>query len=126
MARDRKEYPGHGFEVEPTKLTKLLKVMHEKLPGTADDQTDSFTIYMVGNHTVRRHTLEEVLALDNSARHRIVRLQIQCSSHVPGASPPQSEIEVDFGATLQSSTANTGGGPQMGVSVEVAGDSSAW
>jgi hypothetical protein len=36
MKREQKDYIGRRFELEPTKLTKLLRVMHEKLAGLAD------------------------------------------------------------------------------------------
>jgi hypothetical protein len=121
MKREQKDYIGRRFEVEPTKLTKLLKVMHEKLAGPAD-QSDSYFVYMVGNHRAQLQTLDEVLALDNSAKHRIVRLQIHSTCRAPNSSSPQSEIDVDFGATFKSGT----GSSQTGVSIEVAGESGTW
>jgi hypothetical protein len=121
MKREQKDYIGRRFEVEPTKLTKLLKVMHEKLAGPAD-QSDSYVVHMVGNHRAQLQTLDEVLALDNSAKHRIVRLQIHSACSAPNSTLPQSEIDVDFGATFKKDS----GYSQTGVSIEVAGESGTW
>ena len=121
MKREQKDYIGRRFEVEPTKLTKLLNVMHEKLAG-GDEQADSYAVYMVGNHRVDLHTLDEVLALDNSAKHRIVRLHIHSACRTLNSASPRSEITVDFGATFKTGT----GSSQTGVSIEVASESGTW
>ena len=121
MKREQKDYIGRRFEVEPTKLTKLVQVMHEKLAGPAD-QSDSYVVYMVGDHRAELQTLDEVLALDNSAKHRIVRLRIHSECRAPNGTLPQSEIDVDFGATFKTGQ----GSSQTGVSIEVAGESGAW
>lgn len=121
MKREQKDYVGRRFEVEPTKLTKLLKMMHEKLAGPAD-QSDSYVVYMVGNHRAQLQTLDEVLALDNSAKHRIVRLRIHSACRAPNTTAPQSEIDVDFGVMFKTGT----GSSQTGVSIEVAGESGTW
>ena len=47
MKREQKDYIGRRFEVEPTKLTKLLNVMHDKLRSFGDE-SDSFVVYMTG------------------------------------------------------------------------------
>jgi hypothetical protein len=120
VAREQKDYIGRRFEVEPTKLTKLLQVMHEKLAGPGD-QSDSFVVYMVDNHSAQLQTLDEVLALDNSKKHRIVRLQIHSQRRINNNTSPQSEIDVDFGVTFKSGTSS-----QTGVTIEVAGQSRVW
>jgi hypothetical protein len=120
MKREQKDYIGHRFEVEPTKLTKLVQVMHEKLAGPVD-QSDSYVVYMAGDHKAELQTLDGVLALDNSAKHRIVRLRIHSECRASNGTLPQSEIDVDFGATFK-----TGSGSSQGVSIEVAGESGAW
>ena len=119
MRREQKDYIGRRFEVEPTKLTKLLQVMHEKLVGSAD-KSDSYVVYMVGDHRALQ-TLDEVLALDNSAKHRIVRLRIHSERRAPNGAV-QTEIDIDFGATFKTAS----GSSQTGVSIEVAGESQAW
>jgi hypothetical protein len=120
MKREQKNYIGKRFELEPTKLTKLVQVMHEKLAGPGD-QSDSYVVYMVGAKPVERQTLAEVLALDNSKKHRIVRLRIHSECSAPNGTSPRSEIDVDFGATFK-----TESGSQTGVSIEVAGESGGW
>ncbi len=122
MARERKDYIGRRFEVEPTKLTKLLHVMHEKLAGRPADLSDSYVVHMVNNHTAERQTLDEVLALDNSKKNRIVRLQIHSQCRISDSTVPQREIDVDFGATFKTSD----GSSHTGVSIEVAGESRVW
>jgi hypothetical protein len=121
MKREQKDYIGRRFEVEPTKLTKLLKVMHEKLAGHGDS-SDSYVVYTIGNHRAELQTLDDVLALDNSAKHRIVRLRIRSVCCAPNSASPQSEIGVDFGAPFKTGT----GTSQTGVSIEVASESAAW
>ena len=59
MKREQKDYIGRPFEVQLKKLTKLLKVMHEKLAGLAG-QSDSYVVYMVGNHKAQLQTLDDV------------------------------------------------------------------
>jgi hypothetical protein len=125
MKREQKDYIGRRFEVEPTKLTKLVQVMHEKLAGPGD-QSDSYFVYMVGDHRAELQTLDDVLALDNSAKHRIVRLRIHSECRAPNGTSPQSEIDVDFGATFKTGSDSAQTGVSTGVSVEVAGESRAW
>ena len=120
MPREQKDYIGRRFEVEPTKLTKLLRVIHEKLAGTGDE-SDSYVVYMTGDHRAELRTLDEVLALDNTAKHRIVRLRIHSQRRAPNSAAPHSEIDVDFGAPFKSGTSS-----QTGVSIEVAGESRVW
>jgi hypothetical protein len=67
-------------------------------------------------------TLDEVLAPDNSAKHRIVRLRIHSQCRAPNSTFPQSEIDVDFGATFKTGESSQ----QTGVSIEVAGESRVW
>ena len=76
---------------------------------------------MVGDHRAELQTLDEVLALDNSAKHRIVRLRIHSQWRAPNSTSPQSELDVDFGATFKAGTSS-----QTGVSIEVAGESRVW
>jgi hypothetical protein len=77
---------------------------------------------MVGDHPAERQTLEEVLVLDNSKKHRIVRLRIHSECRAPNSTSPQSEIDVDFGAIFKTES----GSSQTGVSIEVAGESGGW
>ena len=53
---------------------------------------------MVGKHRVELRSLDEVLSLVNSVKHRIVRLKVHSSSRMPGETIAQAEIDVDFGA----------------------------
>jgi hypothetical protein len=95
--------------------------MHEYLAGPGD-KSDSYVVYMPGERPAERQTLEEVLALDNSKKHRIVRLRIHSECRAPGGTSPRSEIDVDFGAIFKTGA----GSSQTGVSIEVAGESGGW
>jgi len=116
MKREQKDYI-RPFEVEPTKLTKLLKVMHEKLAGPADHRNRTMSTWSV-NH---RHSYKRLMR--SRARQFCEAPNRKAANSLrmprPNSASPQSEIDVDFGATFKTGP----GSSQTGVSIEVAGES---
>jgi hypothetical protein len=65
-----------SFQLEPTKLTRILDKIHERLEEHASTtKRDHFEVFMSGSRRV-----EDVLKLENSRRHKIQRLLIVCSA----------------------------------------------
>jgi hypothetical protein len=74
-----------------------MGVIHERLldqPGT--EARDHFAVSMKGNSHVETDSLEDVLGLENSRKHKIERLVITSSTTRPGTTEA-SEVQVDFG-----------------------------
>ena len=96
MIHVHKEYQ-EAFLLEPTKLGRLVDKIHERL-GDHQNTTphDTFEVFLTGNRREEMTTLDQVLALDNSSRHRITRLVITCSASTLGATRPEHEVQVDF------------------------------
>jgi len=120
MKTEQKEYPNQAFSVEPTKLTKLLKMIHDKLDGGATTQ-DRFFVHMKGDRKVELHNIDDVLELDNSRTKKIERLIIRSFRAQENTAEQTREIEVDFGAPLKKD-----GSTRKGVTIEVRGDTSSW
>ena len=81
--------------LEPTKLTRLVETIHERLadhPGGSHN--DHFEVFLSGNRREESITLEGVLAMENSRRHRIQRLLI--TSYSAAEHRAAHEIQVDF------------------------------
>lgn len=97
MKRVHKEY-SHSFLLEPTKLTRLIGVIHERLGDYPDTViADRFDVLMKGNRHDETDTLEGVLAIENSKKYRVERLIIVASATRAGTS--QAEVRVDFGVS---------------------------
>jgi hypothetical protein len=96
MKQIHKEYD-RPFALEPTKLTRLMDNLHERLRdhGNAQPQ-DRFKIFLSGNRQEELDSLDAVLALENSRKQKIQRLLITSSVGAEGASRPEHEIQVDF------------------------------
>jgi hypothetical protein len=87
------------FLLEPTKLTRLVDKIHERLSEHTDTTThDSFEVFLSGNRHETMQSVDLVLALENSRKHRIQRLVITSSASAAGAIRPEHEVQVDFGA----------------------------
>jgi hypothetical protein len=112
-----------AFLLEPTKLTRLVNQIHERLadhqPGS---QHDRFEVYLSGDRHEELTNVDDVLALDNSSRRKIERLVIVCSASAPGAAQPEHQIEVDFARPKTS----TGGGKQKIVAISVRSQDGSW
>lgn len=121
MKQIDKEYY-QPFLLEPTKLTRLVDKIHERLGEHADTtMDDSFEVFMSGNRREVMNSVEAVLALENSRRHKIQRLVIVCSAATKNATRPEHEIQVDFGKEkkLQSTATKM-------VEISVRGDGAGW
>jgi hypothetical protein len=119
-----KEYE-QPFVLEPTKFTRLVDIIHDRLadhPRTAVG--DSFEAFFNGDRHEEIPTLNEVLALDNSRKHKIERLVVLCSGTTTGAPRPEHEIQVDFGYPKpnKTSTRNT----TKAIAITVRSDAGAW
>lgn len=120
-----KEYTAK-FLIEATKLTRLVDTIHERL---ADHQNtslhDTFEVFLTGNRRETMAKLDDVLALDNSRRHRITRLAIRCSASSSDAARPEHEVEVDFAAP-KTSTTSAGTTTTKIVVIRVQSDAEGW
>jgi hypothetical protein len=119
-----KEYD-KPFLLEPTKLNRLLDTIHERLADYPQANVqDSFQAFLSGDRREEMTKVEDVLALDNSRKHRIRRLLIVCSASTPGATRPEHEVQVDFGAPKAAT--HEGSGKKTVVAITVRSDKANW
>jgi hypothetical protein len=117
MTQIDKEYT-QPFLIEPTKLTRIVDKIHERLHEHADTTThDSFEVFMSGNRREAMDNVDAVLALDNSSRQKIQRLLLSCTATSPNASHPEHEVQVDFGKPRAAGTTGTTGVKVVEISV---------
>jgi len=120
MKQVNKEY-AQPFLLEPTKLSRIVDTIHGSLEGIpAATVHDSFELFLAGNRREEMGTVEAVLAVDNSRKHRIERLVILCLASTQGATKSDREIQVDFGGP-SSFRSNNGVAPKV-VSISVRGE----
>lgn len=126
MTQIHKEYERY-FLLEPTKLTRLINKIHERLADHQGTTThDDFTVLLTGNRREELTNLDDVLALDNSQKQKIQRLLIVCSASTVGAVRPEHEVEVDF-PSLQSPTSTAADGTKkVAVAITVRSDTRGW
>ena len=75
-----------------------MEVIHERLGDYPDKIiTDHFQVFMEGNRCDELTSLEQVLAVENSKKHKIQRLVIVSSAATNGARKPEHEVTVDYG-----------------------------
>ena len=87
-----------SFLLEPTKLTRLIDKIHERLGDHPHTTThDSFEVFLSDKRHEKMATVDQLLSLENSHKHKIQRLLIICSGATKGAVRPEHEIQVDFG-----------------------------
>jgi hypothetical protein len=121
MKQIDKEYY-QPFLLEPTKLTRLVDKIHERLGEHADTIVDdSFEVFMSGNRREVMNSVDAVLALENSRKHKIQRLVIVCSAATKSATRPEHEIQVDFGKEKKIQSTAT----KM-VEISVRGEGASW
>jgi|GEM_PF-3249919 len=107
MTQVEKQY-GAPFLVEPTKLGRIVDVIHQRLAEHANTAAhDSFDVFFAGNRRVVAETLDEVLSLDNSRRSRVTRLLIVCTASASGAHRPEHEVSADFAVEKTTSDGGT-------------------
>lgn len=111
--------------LEPTKLNRLIDIIHERLADHQYTTThDSFEVFLTGNRREEMTNVDDVLALDNSPKHKIQRLLIVCSASTTGAAKPEHEVHVDFGSP-KSATID-GGSKKKVVAISVRSDIVGW
>jgi hypothetical protein len=111
------------FLIEPTKLTRLVEKIHERLGEHADTTTnDLFEVFLSGNRHEELTSLDSVLALENSSKYAIQRLLVTCSTATKGAVRPEYEVQVGFGREKKMQQGNTGNL----VEVSVRSDAPGW
>ena len=71
-------------------------------------------------------SLEQVLAVENSRKHKIERLLIVSTSSRDGALRPEHEVQVDFGAVRYSPSSGGGNTTVKVIAVSVRSDLSGW
>jgi hypothetical protein len=120
-----KEYSRY-FLFEPTKLTRFIDKIHERLADHQHTTThDYFTVFLTGNRSEELTNVDDVLALDNSHKHKIQRLLIVCSASTAGAARPEHEVQVDF-PNLQSPTLTADRSKKTAVAIGVRSDIAGW
>jgi len=114
-----KEYP-RAFLLEPTKLTRIVDKIHERLGDHQCTTTrDHFEVFLSGNQHVELANVDAVLALENLRKRKILRLVITCSAGRKGAALLENEIQVDFGGQAKGSTTRV-------VAIRVRSDAVGW
>ena len=99
MRQIHKEY-SKSFVLEPTKLTRLVGLVHERLADHQHSvQRDRFEVFYPRSEREELDRLEDVLALENSRRRPIERLVVTCSAAREGSGRPEHEVLIDFEAT---------------------------
>src|SRR5688572_18562744 len=99
MRKLHKEY-SNAFVLEPTKLDRLVGVIHERL---ADNEAtvlrDHFEVFYSAHEHEEFDRLEDVVSLENSQRRRVQRLVLTCSAIPAVGGRPEHQVFVDFAAT---------------------------
>jgi hypothetical protein len=123
MRQIHKEYK-NAFVLEPTKLTRLVGVIHERLADHEHTELkDRFELFygMDGREELDR--LEDVLAIENSRRRQVRRLVLTCSGTPEGEGRPEHEVFIDFAATPFAAKPDSS---DRVVNVAVRSDESGW
>lgn len=122
MVNVHKEYQ-QPFVLEPTKLSRLVDKIHERLGDHQETKPhDTFEAFFTGNLHEEMTTLDQLLALDNSRKHKITRLIITCWASSPGISRPEDEVQVDFARMRP----DRSGGSSKVVVISVRSDAAGW
>jgi hypothetical protein len=78
----QKEYD-RAFLLEPTKLTRLIEIIHARLTDQQHTTLrDSFEVYVSGSRREDMSNVDDVLDLDNSRKKTIERL-VACNVEAP-------------------------------------------
>lgn len=124
MPQVYKQY-NRRFLLEPTKLTRIVDTIHgciDTIPGIT--QRDDFHLFLKDTRREELSSIDDVLAADNSRKHRIEMLAIHCSAGSTGVSRPEYEVQVDFGGPSNSQQSSS---PKTRlVAITVKSDNSSW
>ena len=123
MPQVQKEY-ARPFLVEPTKLTRMVDKIHDRLAEQAEGAArDRFEVFMSGDRHEELTSLDQVLALDNSRKCKIQRLIITSSV---GASEHFAKVQIDFGVTKTRAPGEPQTAARKVVAVDVRGNDRGW
>jgi hypothetical protein len=96
MKKIDKEYP-HPFLLEPTKLNRIVDTIHASFAAIPNATLHAnFEVFLTGDRREELPSVDAVLALDNTRKHKIQRLVIFSSASSPGSPKPDQEVQVDF------------------------------
>ena len=124
MKKVDKEYP-HPFLLEPTKLNRIVDIIHASFSATPNATIeDHFDVFLTGDRREEFSSVDAVLAVDNTRKHKIQRLVIYSSASSPGSVKRDHEVQVDFGGPSLLPRASTG--ITKVVSIGVGGESASW
>jgi hypothetical protein len=124
MKHIHKEYQ-RPFLLEPTKLYRLVGKIHERFEDHPNSTLyDRFEVFLSGSRREEMTTVNDVLDLDNSRKHKIERLVLVCSASTPDAARPEYEVQIDFGYPKPSGPAPNSSTKLVAVSVR--SDDNAW
>jgi hypothetical protein len=117
-----KDY-NRAFLLEPTKLIRLMGIIHERLAEhDAYSTHDTFEVFLTGDRREEIDNVDDLLKLDNPPKRKIERLLIVSTAGSVGSARPDHEIQVDFGAPKTSQS----GGSSIVVAVSVRSDDAGW
>jgi hypothetical protein len=121
-----KEYE-RAFLLEPTKLTRLVDIIHDRLSEHGRVvQPDQFEVFLSGSRHEEMSSLPDLVALDNSRTQRITRVIITCSASSRGAHAPDYEVRVDFGGPKLIRDGTTTNSNARVISISVRTDDRGW
>lgn len=92
------------FLLEKSKLTRLLELTDAKLSQDGHHHERKFTARAEEDRVTETDSLEVVLALDNSARHRIKQLHITSNAYPQNRRPdeaPDRQLSIEFDGRSQ-------------------------
>ena len=111
---------GGSFLLEKTKLDRLLEIIHARLgdhPHTTSH--DHFEVFLSDKRCIEKHSVDDVLKLDNSRKSKIQRLLMTCCTSTEKAGRPEHEIQVDFDGRIDDKV-------RVKVIVSVRSDEAGW
>lgn len=129
MPQIQKDY-SHAFLVEPTKLTRLLDLIHHGITGGSADiyVIYRFHVFLRKNRVDEFDSVDAVLALENSRKKKIQRISVLCSGGLLDGNPAahDKQVEVDFGVVKRPNNSPENSMPTKQIAVTVRSDSPSW
>ena len=80
------------FLLDRSKLTRLASVIRQKLTEQGGIGSEQYSAYLSSDTDIPTSSLEEILDLDNTDKHRIRRLTVTASVTIAD----EHRVEVDF------------------------------
>jgi hypothetical protein len=107
-----------AFLVEPSKLTRLVTVVRERLQeldSDSDQLSEEYEVYLSGRKLIETNSLDQVLELDNSPRNEIERLSFTMNVTQGESTKPSDTVRIEFDGRSPAS-----------IDVEVRSDNGRW